>query len=181
MVLTTRIQRLLVFVALGFATAASVQAKGTQMFVCTGTDGVRTYQNSDGGAGCTPLNLNPITVVPATRPINKGAVNLGPDSEEFFEPYSPSGRRSSGASDNRSSSDFNARDDRMKILQEELRIEESKLKSLQDEYKNGQPERLGSEKNYQKYLDRVARLEQEIMVTKDSIEILKAELTRLSK
>ena len=69
----------------------------------------------------------------------------------------------------------------MKILQEELRIEESKLKSLQDEYKNGQPERLGSEKNYQKYLDRVARLEQEIMVTKDSIEILKAELTRLSK
>jgi len=34
----------------------------------------------------------------------------------------------------------------MKILQEELRIEESKLKSLQDEYKNGQPDRLGNEK-----------------------------------
>ncbi len=69
----------------------------------------------------------------------------------------------------------------MKILQEELRIEESKLKSLQDEYKNGQPDRQGSEKNYQKYLDRVARLEQEIMVTNDNIEILKTELIRLSK
>jgi len=69
----------------------------------------------------------------------------------------------------------------MKILQEELRIEESKLKSLQDEYKKGQPDRLGSEKNYQKYLDRVSRLEQEIMVTNDNIEILKTELIRLSK
>jgi len=69
----------------------------------------------------------------------------------------------------------------MKILQEELRIEESKLKSLQDEYKNGQPDRLGNEKNYQKYLDRVSRLEQEIMVTNDNIEILKTELIRLSK
>ena len=77
--------------------------------------------------------------------------------------------------------DFNTKDDRMKILQEELRIEESKLKSLQDEYKNGQPDRLGSEKNYQKYLDRVSRLEQEIMVTNDNIEILKTELIRLSK
>jgi hypothetical protein len=62
-----------------------------------------------------------------------------------------------------------------------LRIEESKLKSLQDEYKKGQPDRLGSEKNYQKYLDRVSRLEQEIMVTNDNIEILKTELIRLSK
>ncbi len=66
-------------------------------------------------------------------------------------------------------------------MQEELRIEESKLKSLQDEYKKGQPDRLGSEKNYQKYLDRVSRLEQEIMITNDNIEILKAELSRLSQ
>lgn len=69
----------------------------------------------------------------------------------------------------------------MKILQEELRIEESKLKSLKDEYKSGQPDRLGSERNYQKYLDRVARLEQEIMVTNDNIEILKTELIRLAE
>ena len=69
----------------------------------------------------------------------------------------------------------------MKILQEELRIEESKLKSLKDEYKSGQPDRLRSERNYQKYLDRVARLEQEIMVTNDNIEILKTELIRLAE
>lgn len=82
--------------------------------------------------------------------------------------------------DPRQALDFDARNDRMKILQEELRIEESKLKSLKDEYKNGQPERLGSEKNYQKYLDRVARLEQEILITNENIEILKTELIKLS-
>ena len=96
--------------------------------------------------------------------------------EDADRPYRPR-----ATFDDRSSGDFNAKDDRMKILQEELRIEESKLKSLKDEYKNGQPERLGDERNYQKYLDRVARLEQDIMVTNDNIAILKAELVRLSK
>jgi hypothetical protein len=147
-----------------------VWAKGTDMFVCTGADGVRTYQNSDGGAGCVPLNLNPITIVP--RPKSSGA-----SSSSGQENYD----RRSSASDTRTAADFNAKDDRMKILQEELRIEESKLKSLEDEYKNGQPDRLGSERNYQKYLDRVSRLEQEIMVTRDNIDILKTELIRLSK
>ena len=151
----------------------SAHAKGTEMFVCTGKDGVRTYQNSDGGDGCVPLNLNPITVVPAPRSASK--------SSGFSEPSSSPSRRATAAYDNRSAADFNAKDDRMKILQEELRIEESKLKSLQDEYKNGQPDRQGNERNYQKYLDRVARLEQEIMVTTDNIEILKAELDRLSR
>lgn len=148
-------------------------AKGTEMFVCTGKDGVRTYQNSDGGDGCIPLNLNPITVVPAPRSSSK--------SSGLSESSGGQSRRSTAAYDNRSAADFNAKDDRMKILQEELRIEESKLKSLQDEYKNGQPDRQGNERNYQKYLDRIARLEQEIMVTTDNMEILKAELNRLSR
>lgn len=151
----------------------SVHAKGTEMFVCTSNDGVRTYQNSDGGDGCVPLNLNPITIVPAPRSAAK--------SSGLSESSGSQSRRSAAVYDNRSAADFNAKDDRMKILQEELRIEESKLKSLQDEYKNGQPDRQGNERNYQKYLDRVARLEQEIMVTTDNIEILKAELDRLSR
>lgn len=164
------VQRALIFTVFGMLLLPSAQAKGSEMFVCTGSDGVRTYQNSDGGAGCVPLNLNPITVVPA------------PKSSMPKAGASNSGRRNEAASfDSRTASDFDAKDDRMKILQEELRIEESKLKSLQDEYKNGQPDRLGNERNYQKYLDRVARLEQEIMVTNDNIEILKTELIRLSK
>ncbi|MFN7506012.1 MAG: hypothetical protein ACK5Q1_10680, partial [Limnobacter sp.] len=114
---------------LGVLVTPGAQAKGSEMFVCTSKDGVRTYQNSDGGAGCVPLNLNPITVVPAPRP----AVNNRTFSES--DALGGVGRRASLSNDARSSADFNATDDRMKILQEELRIEESKLKSLQDEYK----------------------------------------------
>lgn len=175
MVKSSLIQYPLIVLLSGLLVVPKAYAKGTEMFVCTGADGVRTYQNSDGGDGCVPLNLNPITVVPAPRSASK--------SGGISDPVSAggSGRRATAAYDNRSAADFNAKDDRMKILQEELRIEESKLKSLQDEYKKGQPDRLGSEKNYQKYLDRVSRLEQEIMVTNDNIEILKTELIRLSK
>lgn len=161
----------LVFGSLQFTAA---QAKGTDMYVCTGADGVRTYQNSDGGSGCVSLNLNPITIVPQP----KSATSRGQGGET---PGTRQSRRAPAEYDGRTAADFNAKDDRMKILQEELRIEESKLKSLQDEYKNGQPDRQGNERNYQKYLDRVARLEQEIMVTNDNIEILKTELTRLSR
>ncbi|WP_370263044.1 DUF4124 domain-containing protein [Limnobacter sp.] len=157
------------------ALADPALARGTEMYVCTGADGVRTYQNSSSGDGCVPLNLNPITVVPApasrassaNRSAEPGALGQGTS-------------RMAARQDPRQALDFDARNDRMKILQEELRIEESKLKSLKDEYKNGQPERLGSEKNYQKYLDRVARLEQEILITNENIEILKTELIKLS-
>lgn len=171
MVMQSNVQRFLVLIAFSALALPNAQAKGSEMFVCTGSDGVRTYQNSDGGAGCVPLNLNPITVVPAPKSSTpkSGSYNSGRSTD------------SAAAYDSRTASDFNAQDDRMKILQEELRIEESKLKSLQDEYKSGQPDRLGNERNYQKYLDRVARLEQEIMVTNDNIEILKTELIRLSK
>ncbi|MCQ8897143.1 DUF4124 domain-containing protein [Limnobacter humi] len=147
----------------------TVYAKGTEMYVCTAADGVRTYQNSDSGQGCVPLNLNPITVVPAPKPVSKTPPAVG-----------GSASRKTASLDSRTSADFNAKDDRMKILQEELRLEEGKLKSLQDEYKGGQPDRLGNEKNYQKYLDRTSRLEKDIKTTNENIDILKAELIRLS-
>lgn len=161
-----------------FCSQCSVSlALGTEMFVCTGADGVRTYQNSDGGQGCLPLNLNPITIVPGTRP-----------GEPDFS--SPSSNRANdranyraSPSDSFSSSsqvyDYDAKKDRQKILEEELRLENGKLTSLQNEYNGGQPERLGSEQNYQKYLDRTERLSREIEVTKENIAILKREIDKL--
>lgn len=169
---------------------APVLAKGTDMFVCTSPDGIRTYQNSDSGDGCVPLNLNPITVVPTSKATSVGSSNKQMDDGGYSGGNgggsgaggsSGKSSRRAAANDPRTSADFNAKDDRMKILQEELRVEESKLRSLQDEYKGGQPDRLGNEKNYQKYLDRTSRLDKEIKVTTENIQILKAELIRLSE
>jgi len=43
-------------------------------------------------------------------------------------------------------------------LKTNLRREEGRLADLQREYNNGEPERRGDERNYQRYLDRVAEL-----------------------
>lgn len=149
-------------------------AMGTELYVCTDSSGVRTYQNSDSGQGCVLLNLNPITVVPAVkdrRPSVKKA--------DEFEPPSTDRAESEGRRTQAVQPAFSASDDRAKILQEELRVEESKLASLKEEYKKGQPDRNGDEKNYQKYLDRTSRLEQDIRSTQENVDILKREIGKL--
>ena len=156
-------QQSLVVLSCLFSGAALAQ--GTSMFVCTSEDGVRTYQNQDGGKNCLPLSLNPITVLPAPKPAALG-VPLS-NASKADEP------NVGGAYD------FDAKTDRLMILKEELRLEESKLESLEAEYNGGKPERKGDEKNYQKYLDRTDRLQQDIKVTKDSIQILKREIAKL--
>ncbi|HEX5485728.1 MAG TPA: DUF4124 domain-containing protein [Limnobacter sp.] len=152
---------------------SSSMAAGTTMYVCTGKDGVRTYQNSDGGNGCVPLNLNPITVVPSppSKPLNR------PRSVDQF-PESSEGTKYDQSNDYLS---YDAKADKLKILQEELRLEESKLDGLKSEYKGGQPDRLGSEKNYQKYLDRTAQLKQQIDTSQQNISVIKKEIERMQK
>ena len=65
---------------------------------------------------------------------------------------------------------------RQRILRAELSAAEQRLVQLQSEYRDGEPERMGSEKNYQKYLDRVADLKQNIRLTEANIAALRREL-----
>lgn len=69
------------------------------------------------------------------------------------------------------------RDDmRRKLLQEELAAEEQKLDDAKKALKEGEAVRLGSERNYQKYLDRVQSLKDNVTVHEKNIEALKKEL-----
>ena len=73
-----------------------------------------------------------------------------------------------------------ARDsDARQILQGELRSEEERLAALQKEFNNGEPERQGSERNYQKYLDRVAEMRASIARKESDIAAIKRELAKL--
>jgi len=79
-----------------------------------------------------------------------------------------------------SSPEQRARDaDARRILEAELAKSEEKLADQQKDYNNGQPDRLGNERNYQKYLDRVAEMKADIGRTQDDIAGLKRELARL--
>ncbi|MDZ5459385.1 hypothetical protein [Azohydromonas lata] len=67
------------------------------------------------------------------------------------------------------------------ILQAELQREQTRLQQLLAEYNDGQPERLGHERNNQRYLDRVAALKASIERSSADIAALQRELARLSR
>jgi len=65
------------------------------------------------------------------------------------------------------------------ILSTELQKSQDRLASLKAEYNNGEPERLGNERNYQRYLDRVADLKAQIERTENDIAAIQREMSRL--
>lgn len=76
--------------------------------------------------------------------------------------------------------DQRARDnDARRILEAELRKEEEALAAMKKEYNNGEPERLGDERNYQKYLDRTAQLKANLARKESDVAALKRELSKM--
>lgn len=71
--------------------------------------------------------------------------------------------------------------ERRRVLEAELSEEERKLQALQAEYNNGQPERQGNERNYQKYLDRTAQLKSDIERSQANVESIRRELSNLKE
>ncbi|WP_273878624.1 hypothetical protein, partial [Serratia liquefaciens] len=75
-----------------------------------------------------------------------------------------------------------ARDgERRQVLEAELADEERKLQALKAEYNNGQPERQGNERNYQKYLDRTAQLKGDIERSQANVDSIRRELGNLKE
>jgi chromosome segregation ATPase len=73
-----------------------------------------------------------------------------------------------------------ARDsDARRILEAELKTEEDRLAAMQKEFNNGQPERLGDEKNYQKYIDRVEEMRAAIARKQVDIAAIQREIKKL--
>jgi hypothetical protein len=69
--------------------------------------------------------------------------------------------------------------DARRILEAELRQEQERLASLQKEFNNGEPERRGDERNYQRYLDRVAEMRAQIARREADIAAIRRELAKL--
>jgi hypothetical protein len=158
----------LLFVLL--AAPAAAQGSG-DIFVCKDADGRKTYQNTGSGKGCTRLDVQPALTVPAPAPRPQSA---RPAAET--RAISPANfPRVDGQTQRERDGD------RRRILEDELAAEESKLQSLRVEYNNGEPERLGSERNYARYQERVARLQADLQRTENNIASLKRELALLSR
>jgi hypothetical protein len=119
--------------------------------------------------GCRTIEGAPITVVqtrprPASAPANAGAAPAAPrPAEARVDPAAQRARDS----------------DARRILTEELQREESRLAELQREYNGGEPERRGDERNYQRYLDRVAELKAGISRKEADIAAIRREIGKL--
>lgn len=156
-----------------------------QVYRCESDSGVPVYQGSESGTNCRAIDLSPLTTIPAPQ------LPAAPDRSAGGQPGNSAGTAQGGSRPAASaatpprfprvdSRTQRTRDgERRSILEAELAREEGRLDSLRREYKDGEPDRLGNERNYQKYLDRVARLKDDIARSEANIGSLKRELAAI--
>lgn len=167
------LRRLLLLAAALLAFTAPVRAQQGTVYRCPGPPALYTDQISAQQAkeqGCRTIEGAPITIVSPTRP--RPIAGTPPSASAGSAPRPAEGRIEA--------SEQRARDsDARKILDTELRREESRLAELQKEFNNGEPERQGGERNYQKYLERVEEMKAAIARKQSDVASLKRELAKL--
>ena len=158
-------------------TAAVLGAAGTvtaqPVYRCPGTPVLYTDALSPREArdkGCRTLDNAPITVVSPPPPKPRAAAL--PGTGAGAAPRSADQRIAPAEQRTRDS-------DARRILEAELRSEEERHAALQQEYNGGEPDRRGDERNYQKYLDRVAEMKAALVRQASDIAAIKRELAKL--
>jgi hypothetical protein len=168
---------LLAMLAAGLAPAPAL-AQASVVYRCPGNPVLYTDQLSAREAqerGCRTIDGAPITIVPATRPRPPA-----PAGGNAAPPAAVASPNASGPGSRVDPAEQRARDtDARRILESELRKEEERLGVLQREFNNGEPERRGDERNYQKYLDRVAEMRAAIARKESDIAAIRRELSKL--
>ena len=151
---------------------AAAQGSGSVVYRCPGNVYTSDRDLSRAQAeqrGCKVIEGAPVTIVETVRPNPPPAAASAPTASATRPPQSrvdPAQQRTRD-------------DDRRRILADELAREQQRLAELQREYNNGQPERLGSERNYQKYLDRVAEMKAGLARKEADVAALRRELDKL--
>jgi hypothetical protein len=164
----------LCFLALAAPAAWSQGAAATAATVyrCPGPPILYTDQITPTEAkekNCRTIEGAPITIVQTAKPApaaarkGEGSAGANRGAESKVDPNAQRQR------------DGDAR----KLLEAELQREEQRLADLQREFNNGEPERLGSERNAQKYLDRVADMRAQIARKQEDIAAIKREIAKL--
>ena len=152
--------------------APALAQAGTVVYRCPGNPVLYTDTISAKEAatkGCKALEGAPITVIQMPKP---RAAEGRPAAAAPSAGSSPSGSRIDPA-------EQRARDsDARRILEAELKREEERLAAMKLEYNNGEPERQGNERNFQKYQERVADLKSAIARKESDISALKREVAK---
>ncbi|MEO8525973.1 MAG: hypothetical protein ABI460_14710 [Caldimonas sp.] len=147
------------------AAAAAEPTEPTVTYRCPGNDYKNTISAKEAERlGCKKLEGGPVTVIQMTKP--RSTATVVPSSGSGVGRIDPAAQR--------------ARDsDARRILENELKGEEDRLAEMKKEFNNGQPERQGDEKNYQKYVDRVGQLSAAIARKEADVAAIRREIQKL--
>jgi len=131
----------------------------SEIYVCTDANGVKTYGNVGDGKGCKKVDLPGLTTFPAPKKAAKAPGDF-PKVDEATQKKRDSERK--------------------QILSDELKAEQQKLSDLNSQYNNGDPDRIGGERNYAKYQERTQTMKDDIARTQQNIDSLQRELNGLN-
>jgi len=139
------------------------QALAQNVYLCVDANGRRELTDSYKN-GCKALDIAGAIPAPAQAAPTRRARTATPVATPTDFPKVDNAQQR--ARDN----------DRREILAEELRQEQARLGQLSAEFKGGEPDRLGNERNYAKYQERVVTLRDSITRSERNIESLKREM-----
>ena len=151
-----------------FAAFAGQAHAASDVYLCVDKNGNKEYRNTGITKGCKKVALPGLTTIPAPQ---RRAATTATATKKASTPASFP--KVDGATQKSRDSD------RKQILLDEQKTEEQKLANLKKEYNNGEPERLGSERNYAKYQERVGKMKEDIERSEKNIEALKREIGNL--
>lgn len=133
------------------------------IYKCVDAGGHVTYSNVV-QKGCVKLDLEPLSTIPG--PPKKPAPSVATPAPQNFPKVEPDTQKRRDT-------------DRRKILEDELAAEERNLEAAAKELGEQEAVRLGDERNYQKYLDRVQGYKDKVALHERNIAALKRELGNL--
>ncbi|HUW37128.1 MAG TPA: DUF4124 domain-containing protein [Rhodocyclaceae bacterium] len=132
------------------------------LYKCIDDTGVVLYTNQKGGGkNCIVLSQDqPVSTYAPPKPVPRQAT---PSDFPRVTDSTQKGRDS----------------ERRKILEQELATEQQSLDQARKDLAEGEQIRLGNEKNYQKYLDRVQKLKDNVALHERNVEALRREMATL--
>lgn len=150
------------YLVLALVLALSASALRAEMYECTDASGQRLFTNVKSQAkGCKLLDVGPVNTVPAPKPSGKSA----PAPANFPKVDADTQKQRDA--------------DRRRILEQELANEQKLLDQAQKDLAEQESTRLGSEKNYQRVLDRLEPYQKKVKLHENNIANLQKELGNL--
>ncbi len=133
---------------------------------CVDSSGNKRFTNVKAEAtGCKPMNLPPVSSVPSPKPGAKGDAKPQAAAGNFPKVDAPTQQQRDG--------------ERRKILEQELANEQKLLDQAKKDLAEQEATRLGSERNFQRVLERLEPFKKKVSLHENNVTNLRKELSSL--